>query len=358
MINITLTAQILTAKNGYDKITIGDIMSNMYLTICDKLKNGCDAVLLSVIKSRGSVPRKRGAKMVCFSDNESVGTVGGGAVEHDAMQKCTELTSQSVCLNKKYTLNHADAEKLGMVCGGEVDINFVYVKSCEQNIALFEHISSLVRNHKKAWLVTDVNTGELFVFCDNEWFESRKPDAELYDIFKNVAELSSNEKYYAEPLYQEGVVYVFGGGHVSRALCPMLSATDFRVVVYEDNERFACADDFPDAEKVVCAEFTKINDNISITESDYAVVLTRGHKSDNEVIRQILSKHPTYLGVIGSRKKVGAMGDYLRNCGFDEEDIKAIHSPIGLDIGAVTPSEIAVSITAQLISHRAGKGYV
>ena len=70
-----------------------------------------------------------------------------------------------------------------MVCGGEVDINFVYVKSCEQNIALFEHISSLVRNHKKAWLVTDVNKGELFVFCDNEWFESRKPDAELYDSF-------------------------------------------------------------------------------------------------------------------------------------------------------------------------------
>ena len=348
----------MTAKNGYDKITIGDIMSNMYLTICDKLKNGCDAVLLSVIKSRGSVPRKRGAKMVCFSDNESVGTVGGGAVEHDAMQKCTELTSQSVCLNKKYTLNHADAEKLGMVCGGEVLINFVYVKSCEQNIALFDHISSLVRNHKKAWLVTDVNTGELFVFCDNEWFESRKPGAELYDIFKNVAELSSNEKYYAEPLYQEGVVYVFGGGHVSRALCPMLRLTDFRIVVYEDNERFACADDFPDAEKVVCAEFTKINDNISITESDYAVVLTRGHKSDNEVVRQILSKHPTYLGVIGSRKKVGVMGEYLRNCGFDEEDIKAIHSPIGLEIGAVTPSEIAVSIAAQLISHRAGKGYL
>lgn len=358
MINITLTAQILTAKNGYDKITIGDIMSNMYLTICDKLKNGSDAVLLSVIKSRGSVPRKQGAKMACFSDNESVGTVGGGAIEHDAMKISRELTSQSGCLNKKYTLNHADAEKLGMVCGGEVEINFVYVNISEKKIALFEHICKLVESHRKAWLVTDVSTGELFVFCDNEWFENRKPDAELGDIFKNVAELSSNEKYYAEPLYQEGVVYVFGGGHISRALCPMLSATDFRVVVYEDNAEFAKKEFFYTAEKVVCADFAKISDNISITESDYAVVLTRGHKSDNEVIRQILSRHPSYLGVIGSRKKVGVMGDYLRSCGFDEEDIKAIHSPIGLEIGAVTPSEIAVSITAQLISHRAGKGYL
>lgn len=296
--------------------------------------------------------------MACFSDNDSVGTVGGGAVEHDAMLLSKKLSDDTVCFNKKYTLNHADAEKLGMVCGGAVDINFVYVNSSEKNIALFEHICKLVENHKKAWLVTDVNTGELFVFCDNEWFEDRKPDAELYDIFKNVAELSSDEKYYAEPLYQEGVVYVFGGGHVSRALCPMLSATDFRVVVYEDNEEFAKKEFFETAEKVVCAEFTKINDNISITEGDYAVVLTRGHKSDNEVIRQILSKCPSYLGVIGSRKKVGVMSDYLRNCGFDEEDIKAINSPIGLEIGAVTPSEIAVSITAQLISHRAGKEYL
>ncbi len=296
--------------------------------------------------------------MACFSDNDSVGTVGGGAVEHDAMLLSKKLSDDTVCFNKKYTLNHADAEKLGMVCGGAVDINFVYVNSSEKNIALFEHICKLVENHKKAWLVTDVNTGELFVFCDNEWFEDRKPDAELSVIFKSVAELSSDEKYYAEPLYQEGVVYVFGGGHVSRALCPMLSATDFRVVVYEDNEEFAKKEFFETAEKVVCAEFTKINDNISITESDYAVVLTRGHKSDNEVIRQILSKCPSYLGVIGSRKKVGVMSDYLRNCGFDEEDIKAINSPIGLEIGAVTPSEIAVSITAQLISHRAGKEYL
>lgn len=330
-------------------------MKNMYLKIYHKLQNGCDAVLLSVVESSGSVPRKKGAKMVCFSDNDSVGTVGGGAVEHDAMLKSRKLNSNTLCLNKKYTLNHSDAEKLGMVCGGEVDINFVYVNTSEKNIALFEHICKLVENHKKAWLVTGLTNGELFVFSDNEWYENRVPEADVSVLLKCDAQLSADARYYAEPLTQDGVVYVFGGGHVSKALCPMLSATDFRVVVYEDNVEFAKKEFFETAEKVVCAEFTKINENVSITGSDYAVVLTRGHKSDNEVLRQILSKHPSYLGVIGSRKKVGVMREYLRNCGFDEADIKAIHSPIGLEIGAVTPAEIAVSITAQLISHRAGK---
>lgn len=293
--------------------------------------------------------------MACFSDGTTLGTVGGGAIEHNAMLKSRELNSDTVCFNKKYTLNHADAEKLGMVCGGEVEINFNFVKTCKRSVELFEKISNAVDEHKNAWLITNTKSGELSLYCKGEGYLWTESQADLRALFKNDAVLSADRLFYVEPLSKDGVVYVFGGGHVSKALCPILSSTDFRVVVYEDNELFARKELFPDAEKVICADFTAINDNIKIESCDYAVVLTRGHKSDNEVVRQILSKHPSYLGVIGSRKKVSFMRDFLLQCGFDEKDINEIHSPVGIEIGAVTPAEIAVSITAQLIKHRAGK---
>ena len=326
-------------------------MSNIYRKIYDKLINDNDVFLLSVVGSLGSVPRKIGAKMACFSDGDSVGTVGGGAIEHSAVQLCRELNSDKVCFNKKFTLNHDDAEKLGMVCGGEVDINFCYVKAYDKNIELFSQIADAIDNRRKMWLITNINNGEISLCSEEEGIVGAELNRSCDELKTNAATLFE-DGLYIEPLNKTCVVYVFGGGHISRALCPVLSATDFDVVVYEDKEEFANVDDFATAKYVVCAPFTEINKNIDITSDDYAVVLTRGHKSDNEVIRQILSKHPKYLGVIGSRKKVTFMQEYLRDCGFLKDEIESIYSPIGLPIGAVTPAEIAVSITAQLIMVR------
>ena len=322
-------------------------MKKMYGEILSQLRRGNSAVVVDVIKSKGSTPRKIGARMVCFSNGTAVGTVGGGAIEHNAVAVCREIDKG--VMTKKYTLNHSDAADLGMVCGGEVELCFVKIEADEDSIGLFEQVLKCIEQNKKAWLVTDISGGRLFACCDDD-----KPAAELAEVFKSKAVLSCDGRYYAVPLFCDGVVYIFGGGHIARALCPFLSATDFRVVVYEDNKEFAQREHFENAEQVICADFTAINENVSVTESDYAVVLTRGHKSDNEVVGQILKNHPRYLGVIGSRKKVSFMQDYLRDKGFADSEINAIHSPVGLAIGAVTPQEIAVSITAQLIMERSG----
>lgn len=344
----------MTAKNCCVKIYLGDTMKNMYRKIYSKLSEKIDVVLLSVVDSHGSVPRKKGAKMACFSDGESVGTVGGGAVEHEAVKLSRELSTEKVCFNKKFTLNHSDAEKLGMVCGGEVDINFCFVKADEKSIELFSQIADLVDNHRKVWLITNTTNGEIS-FCSEGEDVFKTELKTSYDELKTDVATLLNNGLYVEPLTTNSVVYVFGGGHISRALCPMLNSTDFEVVVYEDKPEFANIDDFVGASKVVCAQFSKISENVDITSDDYAVVLTRGHKSDNEVIGQILSKHPKYLGVIGSKKKVAFMSDYLREHGFSDDEINSIYSPVGLSIGAVTPAEIAVSITAQMIMVRSTK---
>lgn len=329
-------------------------MKKMYREILTQLKQNNDVVLASIYKSVGSTPRSQGAKMACFENGTTVGTVGGGAVEFDCTKKASQLFKTKASYKKQYTLNNDTAASIGMVCGGVAYIYFQYIESNKKNIAIFERIDELLANNTRSWLISKITDNEtlLGVFDAENGLSFLEPDTDIKPLCNNTPTLSSDECYFAEPLTQCGIVYIFGGGHVSQALVPLLSMTDFVAVVFEDSEKFADKALFPTAQNVINASFFEIDKHINITEDDYAVVLTRGHKSDNEVVRQILSKHPSYLGVIGSKKKVSFMHDYLAQCGFSKVEIERIKSPIGLSIGAQTPSEIAVSIVAELISHR------
>lgn len=326
-------------------------MREMYRKIYSELASGSGVTVMSLYSSSGSTPRKEGAKMACFADGTTLGTVGGGAIEHNCISLAKDMNSGSTAFTKSYILRHDEKCDIGMVCGGDAKIYFQYFDATESNIALFEKICDVIVKNTRAWLISDMSTDLVGIYT-NDGYEFITVDKDLTPFFKNKAMLCDN-RYYVEPLTQSGVVYVFGGGHVSQALVPLLTSTDFRVVVYEDNEKFAHKSLFSTADDVVNASFLKINENVDITKDDYVVILTRGHQSDNEVLSQVMSKHPQYLGVIGSKKKVRSMREYLIEQGFDENEIERIHSPIGIEIGAQTPSEIAVSITAQLINHRA-----
>ncbi|MBE6824894.1 MAG: hypothetical protein E7513_06055 [Ruminococcaceae bacterium] len=330
-------------------------MKEMYKNIYTQLSNGHDVVMLSLYESKGSTPRKMGAKMAYFEDGTTLGTIGGGAIEYDCTLLAKEALIKQKSFQKTYILNHNDAENIGMVCGGSASIFFHYIDASDsKNVEIFKRINSYIDTNTKSYLISilDENNAQIDAFDDTSSLQNiyQNIDVELTSF--NTPHYFENSKIYIEPLTESGVVYIFGGGHVSQALCPMLTATNFRVVVYEDNEKFASKKLFGNIEKVVNKSFLCINEHINICENDYAVVLTRGHKSDNLVLSQIMSKHPSYLGVIGSKKKVQAMHEYLLTCGVDKDDVARIHSPIGIEIGAVTPAEIAISITAQLIHHR------
>ncbi len=327
-------------------------MKTMYKKIYEELKSGCDVVLASIIKSEGSTPRKEGAKMAYLKDGKTVGTVGGGAIEFDCTKVCESINSTTAPFTKEYILNHNEAKNIGMVCGGKTTVFFQYLSADESTIALFEKINETIEKGKQAFLVTSILDGKIGVYEKDCGLFGVSLDFDISSYLKTTPKVTENKSHFIEPLCSSEIVYIFGGGHVSQALCKMLTLCDFNVVVYENNEKFADPALFDTVKRVVKAEFTEINKSINITENDYCVVLTRGHESDNEVLSQIMSKHPSYLGVIGSKKKVAFMQNYLLSCGFREEDIKSIHSPIGLEIGAVTPAEIAVSITAELIKHR------
>lgn len=333
------------------------IMKDMLQKILSQLKENKAVVLMTIFKSSGSTPRKTGAKMACFCDFSILDTIGGGAIEHDAINCAKEMFKTKKSFSKTYTLNHNDAADLGMVCGGECSVYFQYIEPNDKNIEVFSSACKLIKERKSSWLITAIKDDycEMGIYTKEHGYYFINECVDFDGIFKTTPQLSKNGLYFSQPLCEKDLVYIFGGGHIARALCPLLASCDFRVVVYEDNEDFAKKSLFPDAQSVICKSYLDIENTIDFKENDSAIVLTRGHKSDNEVIRQILSKRPFYLGVIGSKQKVFAMNEYLKSCGFKKSEIDSIHSPIGLKIYAQTPAEIAVSICAELIYYRATK---
>ena len=150
--------------------------------------------------------------------------------------------------------------------------------------------------------------------------------------------------------------YIFGGGHVAKALDPVLRHVDFDTYIIDDRAEYANRERLPEAEEtIVCSDFDHCFDEIEPDENSYIIIVTRGHKGDLTVLRQALQKPYAYLGMIGSRRKNGLLFDQLRSEGVSEETLNQIHAPIGLEIGSETPEEIGVSIAAEMIQVRAGR---
>ena len=157
----------------------------------------------------------------------------------------------------------------------------------------------------------------------------------------------------ALPLEMPVRAVVFGGGHVGRATVAALARVGFACTLFDSRPEFACPEDFPDAREVLCGDFDNIAASISLDERDFILIMTPGHNSDFAVLEQVLRQPHAYVGLIGSRRKIAAARQQMLAAGIPQADIDAVHMPIGLAIGAETPEEIAISITAECIQARA-----
>jgi xanthine dehydrogenase accessory factor len=162
---------------------------------------------------------------------------------------------------------------------------------------------------------------------------------------------------YLEPILAGAKVFLFGAGHVSLPVARLAKMAGFRVAVVDDRAQFANRERFPEAEEVVAGEFSSALTKLKTDRESYLVILTRGHAYDQQVLEWALGTDARYIGMIGSRKKVQTVYQNLKDKGVAAEKLEAVRAPIGLDIGALTPEEIAVSIVAELIrERRKGKG--
>ena len=162
-------------------------------------------------------------------------------------------------------------------------------------------------------------------------------------------------RVYVEPLIHQGVVVLCGGGHVSLATGKLAHEVGFEVIAVDDRDEYASPARFPFARAVhVLPEFKGLAEACGIGPEHYMVIATRGHSYDRECLAQSMRTTAHYVGMIGSKRKRDGIYGFLRSEGFSEEDFHRVHSPIGLEIGAETPEEIAVSIVAELIAARRG----
>ena len=190
--------------------------------------------------------------------------------------------------------------------------------------------------------------------------ETRQPLVAKYELADDLAEESGlicggQMEVYIEPLESSPHLYLIGGGHVAYHLGQLAANVGFRLHVLDDREKFANAERFPDAVEVAVDTIPTWLERATIPSQAYAVILTRGHRYDLDALRALANRDLRYLGLIGSRAKVARLYEALRDEGVSVDNVERVHAPVGLDIGAVSPQEIAVSILAELIAVKYGK---
>lgn len=157
---------------------------------------------------------------------------------------------------------------------------------------------------------------------------------------------------FVEPILPRALLYIFGAGHVSASLYRIARDAGFEITVIDDRESYANRERFPGAQEVIAEDFDVAMQKVGSADSAYIVIVTRGHRDDMRILRWAVQTKARYVGMIGSKRKTIAVFRELVKEGLAENLFDRVHAPIGLDIGAVTPEEIAVSITAELIAVR------
>ena len=285
--------------------------------------------------------------------------LAAAAVEYESIRCAKEALRERSAFTRGFDLSPNQTADIGMICGGKVVVYFQYYAGSDRAAAdMFAHIVSLFDKDANAWLAMHITDGcvrQMGVYEEGTGLLfADMPEDIVRPMLTSRSVLQKGEPgFYVEPLVRAGTVYVFGGGHVSQELVPLIAHVDFRTVVYEDREAFADPSLFPAAADTIIAPFDQVGEHLCISEKDYVVIMTRGHQWDYVVLEQAMRTPATYIGVIGSRQKITATYSRLMEAGIPEAQLGRIHNPIGLPIRGETPAEIAISIAAQLILHRA-----
>ena len=300
-----------------------------------ELEAGRRVGLASLLATSGSMPRHEGARLAVLANESLVGTVGGGAIEQLAIERARVAQAGGVPNLEWYHTGDA------MACGGDA-LLAVRALTADDLPVLLAVREALLRDEP---------------VCVTEcWEDVAAPTIEVGPAVRLSAP-TWDDTYatYREPVAAPSRLHVFGAGHVGAALVGLAAAAGFECHVYDDRPELATRVRLPQAATVTCGAFDNLAASAAIGPRDSVVVLTHGHAFDETVLLVVLTRgvQPAYVGCIGSARKAALAREHLAAAGVPRERIDAVAMPIGLAIGAVTPVEIALAVTAQLVRRRA-----
>lgn len=281
---------------------------------------GRPVAICVVLERLGSAPQTPGSTMIVCSDAGMLGTVGGGAVEAEVGRRALELLRESRSALLRLPLDYDYGWDDKAICGGEMSVGVMTVAG-ETDVKPFRAALESARQRKPAQVPI-------------------------------VVEHEGKRLEYRLHLEVPPTLVVAGAGHVGQAVARLALELGFHVVVIDDRPEIASRERFGERVELIVDDIAGALRDYSIDAGCYVVIVTRGHKHDHDALAAVIRRPAGYIGMIGSRRKATAVLQALANAGVSEDQIRGVHTPIGVPIGAVTVNEIAVSIMAELIQVR------
>ena len=342
----------------------------------DELNGGQPCVLATVVRTKGSTPQKAGAMLLVRQDGTGAGTLGGGCVEGDIWFAAREMLRRGSGPEfKDYFLNEDVAARDGLVCGGTMYFYLEPVREAATFLPIASEIVGAYEGGDPVALATVVNVpddatnmgAKLLLRIDGSVSGSlgdHALDSQAIEAARRVAEVGNTvslttadgTEVFVEGFTTPPTLVTVGGGHVGKATADLARVLGYRVYVVDDRPEFANAERFPYAEQIVVAPYDRWADDLTLNVNTFIVVATRGHRFDDLALETALETRARYIGLLGSRRKTLMIYQRLTRGGVPVERLKQVSAPVGLDIGALTPEELAVSIMSEIIMVRRGGG--
>ncbi|MDK2968336.1 MULTISPECIES: XdhC family aldehyde oxidoreductase maturation factor [Lacrimispora] len=348
-------------------------MDDCFEKMITLLRERQDFVVATIVSKSGSAPRVTGTKMIIRRDFTLIGSIGGGMMEAMVTKLSSGVFESREYVLKDFILLDKADSAMDMVCGGGVKVLIEYVDPYDADaVRIYEKAAELKKQGTEFVLITMVHQHIPFITGKDKWIctETAFYGEEDYDVQRITTSIRENfnhievelqeinARYLIEPFYRFEQVCIIGAGHIAQKIAALTKELGFYTVVVDDRKEFASKKRFQTSDEVrALRSLDHLSDKIIINHDSYIIIVTRGHSYDMKVLAQMLKTDARYIGVIGSSKKRDYTYQELLQEGFTKEDVKRIFCPIGLNIHAETPEEIAVSIAAELIKVRRGKAY-
>jgi xanthine dehydrogenase accessory factor len=299
-----------------------------------------------VVATRRSAPRPIGSKLAISEGGELAGSVSGGCVESEVYEAAREVLGGGEPRLLTYGISDELALSVGLPCGGEID---VWVD--EPDPELLERLAKVVRDDRRAVVVTDLEDGSQRLVVEGE---EPRADELIRGGHSRIVEVEGR-RVFADVFGPPPRLFVYGAIDTAEALCAAARSIGWQTIAADARGRFATRERLPSAHEVIVAWPEEALAQVEPDHATAIVVLSHDDKFDLPLLTAALETDAFYIGAIGSRKNQERRRERLVEAGVDEAELDRVRGPAGLDVGAQTPAETAVSILAEILAVRAGR---